>query len=159
MKRLRDIWDKLPNIEHTRKFIDEKTGLRMYEICGKKFQETVPIEYIIPVLEKYHAEYGERAILASKNLSIDWKAVAHALRAAYQVRELLADNTITFPLKNAEFLRNVKQGKLDYVKVVAPLLEDIMAEVEILSEKSELPEKADRKFWNKFIVSMVGDSL
>ena len=46
-QRLKDVWDKLPNIEHTRKYKDEKTGYRMYEVCGKKFQETTPINVVL----------------------------------------------------------------------------------------------------------------
>ncbi len=59
--------------------------------------------------------------MPSENRNIDWKAVSHALRAAIQVKEILTQNKITFPLKEAPFLLQVKDGKLDYVSEVAPV--------------------------------------
>ncbi len=151
--KLSQVWDKLPDLEHTKKYIDEKSGLRMYEVCGKKFQETASIEYVIPILEKYYGEYGKRAELARQNKFIDWKAISHALRAAYQTREILTQQTITFPLKEAPFLKQVKEGKLDYLTQVVPVLEELMDEVEKLSETSTLPQKVNRKYWDKFIIT------
>jgi len=155
MKRLKDIWDYLPNLEYTHKYFDEASNLRMYEICGRKFQETAKIDYVLDCLKKVESGYGERARLAAKNMGIDFKAISHALRAAYQVKELLTENTITFPLKEAPFLKEVKQGKLDYLTEIAPVLEALMDEVEILSENSTLPEKPDRKFWDQFIIDAI----
>ena len=93
--------------------------------------------------------------LISRTCFIDWKAVSHALRAAYQVRQLLTGGTITFPLREAEYLRDVKQGKYHYINQIAPHLEELMNEVEELSLKSTLPEKVDRKFWDQFIIDAV----
>lgn len=152
IKRLSDIWDKLPDLEHTRKYYDCATSLRIYEICGRKFQETVKIGYVIPILEKCVNEYGHRAEQAARNEGIDWKAISHALRAAMEVKEILTDQTITFPLKEADYLIRVKKGELSFLDEVSPKLEEMMVELEELSAASTLPEKADRKFWDDFIV-------
>lgn len=85
----------------------------------------------------------------TKNLN--WKAVSHALRAAYQTKEILTENTINFPLRTADFLIKVKQGKLDYLSEVGPVLEMLMEEVENLALTSSLPERVERKFWDLFI--------
>ncbi len=53
----------------------------------------------------------------------------------------------------------VKQGKLDYLTEVAPVLESLMEEVEELSLKSTLPETVDRKFWDQFICDAVESEL
>ena len=105
----------------------------------------------IPILEKFYDEYGRRAKLAAENKNIDWKAVSHALRAAYQTKEILTKNTITFPLRSADFLKRVKQGQLDYLSEVGPRLETLMEEVERLALASNLPKTVDRKFWDQFI--------
>jgi len=149
------IWNKLPIIEYCYMIENGPNDIPQYQVCGKIFQSTAKIGYITDILEKFLNVYGERARLAAENKGIDFKAVSHALRAAYQVKELLTKNTITFPLKEAAFLREVKQGKLDYLKEVAPKLEALMDEVEILSENSALPEKSDRKFWDRFIIDVV----
>jgi DNA-binding transcriptional ArsR family regulator len=150
--RLADIWICLPEGEHIIKHPPNANGLREYEVCGRKVQETARIGYAKEVFGKFYENYGERARKAANNEGIDWKAVSHALRAAFQVKEILAEKTITFPLREAEYLRAVKQGQLDYQSVVAPRLEALMDEVEELTKMSDLPMKVDRKFWDDFIV-------
>lgn len=153
--KLDSFWNELPELEHTFKGSLDKNGIELYEICGKKFQRTVESQYVYESLSKFEQEYGERARKAANNEGIDWKAVSHAVRAAIQIKELLTDKTITFPLKEAEYLKQIKQGKLHYLNEVAPYLENLMDEVEILKQQSDLPEKPDRKFWDEFIISTI----
>lgn len=150
---LKGIWYRLPQGEHIH-FLPEPNpdGLKQYQVVGKKFQETARVGYVLPILERFYSEYGKRAQQAAQNLGIDWKSISHAFRAAYQVRQLLTENTITFPLREAEFLKDVKQGKVDYTTQASPMLESLMDEVEKLSEASDLPEKPDRKYWDRFII-------
>lgn len=154
---LKDLWDYLPIGEHIIKHpkVKEHNSLRMYEVCGRKMQETASVLYTYNIVKKFYDNYGERAKQASNNENIDWKAVSHALRAGYQLKELLTDKTITFPLKNAEYIKKIKNGELDFTKEVSPTLDKIMDEVELLSKNSDLPEKADRKFWNKFLIETI----
>ena len=157
-KRLADIWDHLPEGEHIHKHpasVDAHNNLRMYEVCGKKVQETATVEYLHSMMKTAYLKYGERAMQAANNENIDWKAVSHALRAAYQVRELLSTGTMTLPLPNAIFLREVKQGIHDYKTKVAPLLDELIEEVELIAPVSDLPDKSDRKFWDKFVIEEV----
>lgn len=142
---------KSKNLEHVR-YIEE--ALPMWEVCGKRFQITSKVSYVAPIIQKFIDNYGARAVLAAKNEGIDWKAVSHALRAAYQVEELLTNNTITFPLKMAKYLREVKEGKHQYLEV-ANNLEMMMDKIEWLSEKSNLPLKVDSKFWDSFLIHCI----
>ena len=153
--KLKPFWQDLPVGEHSGYIETNESGVKQYQICGKVLQETMKVDYAKDILQRYLDNYGHRAYLAARNEGIDWKAVSHALRAAYQVKELLIENTITFPLKEAPFLREVKQGKLDYLTKVAPKLESLMDEVEILSENSSLPAKPNRKFWDRFIINVL----
>jgi hypothetical protein len=158
-KKMREIWDKLPRIEHCYDIAPDPNGMRQYQVCGKSFQESAKIGYVIPILEKFYNDYGQRARLAAENKNIDWKAISHALRAAYQTKEILTENNLIFPLKMAPFLMKVKQGKLDYLTEVGPVLESLMEEVEELSLRSTLPETVNRKFWNQFICDTVESEL
>jgi len=133
----------------------DPNGMRLYQICGKIFQESASIGYVIPILKKFYDDYGHRAKLAAENKNIDWKAISHALRAALQTKEILTKNTINFPLKDAPFLIQVKEGKLDYSTKVSPVLESLMDEVENLISESELPERVDIEYWNRFICETV----
>jgi len=158
--KLRDIWDQLPkDLEHCYHLGSNKSGIRQYQVCGKILQETIKINYALSIVEKFESEYGKRAQLAAKNKGIDWKAISHALRATYQIKELLTENTITFPLKNADYLLEVKKGRLHYQDEVAPKLEKLMDEVEELSSVSNLPAKPDRKFWEDFIVRIYENDI
>lgn len=154
--RLEKFWDKLPNGEHTRKIdSDPKNGLQfpMYEVCNRKMQSTVTVQYAYDMVEKFYNAYGERAKKAANNENIDWKAVSHALRCAYQMRSVYRDGDLVFPLPEAEELLKVKTGMCDYMTEVAPKLESLMDEVEGLCAKSNLPKKVDSKKWDKWILS------
>ena len=83
--------------------------MRQYQVCGKMFQESASIGYVLPIISKFYEEYGHRAKLAAQNQNIDWKAISHALRAAIQTKEILLDGTIAFPLTKAPFLLQVKE--------------------------------------------------
>ncbi len=154
-QKLRHIWDELPHMEHCRETDSASSGLKQYQVCGKAFQESVAIGHVVPILKKFYDAYGQRAKLAVENREIDWKAVSHALRAAIQTREILTEGTITYPLRDAPFLMEVKQGRLDYTAEVAPALEQLMDEVALLIENSDLPDRPERKFWNRFICETV----
>lgn len=152
MKKLKDIWDELPVLSFTKKTVCEKTGLRLYIIAGKTFQETAGIKYVLDILRKFEQEYGARARMAAKNEGIDGKALSHAIRAAIQVKSILTDGDIVFPLKEAPYLLKVKQGKLDYSTQVAPVLEELMDEVKALSDKSPLPNEVDTHVWDEWLI-------
>jgi hypothetical protein len=150
-RKLHHIWEELPDGEHCSKPGTDPHGRRLYQVCGKSFQESVAVGYVIPILEKFYADYGERARQAAQNRNIDWKAVSHALRAALQTREIVTRGTIRYPLADAPFIKEVKAGRLDYVSVVAPALEKTVDEVEQLLARSTLPEQADNAYWDAFI--------
>ena len=147
-----DLWNSLPLGEHCYLVEDNPNGIPQFQIVGKIFQATQKVGYILPILKRFLSEYGKRAQMARDNQGIDWKAMSHAIRAALQTKEILENNTIVFPLRDASYLRDVKMGKLDYLTDVTPRLEDLMNEVEALSVKSNLPQKVNRKYWDNFLI-------
>jgi len=149
--RLRDVWNQLPRNEYCHDLGVDPNAMRQYQVCGKTFQESSAIGYVLPILNKFYDEYGHRAKLAAENKNIDWKAISHALRAAVQTKEILMTGTINFPLKDAPFLLDVKSGRLDYTGEVAQVLESLMDEVEKLVNESDLPDKVDVEYWDGFI--------
>jgi len=122
--------------------------------CGKyaekKMSATATCEHYIPMLEKYVNDYGHRARLAEKNEGIDWKAICHAFRAAFQVLHIFQDGTFSYPLCQTKYLMDVKAGKLPF-KDVSRTLEHTIAEVERLAVSSELPEQPDYYWVNDFL--------
>lgn len=141
--RLIDIVDQLKymsSIKHSSLELYEKPHESILEICGKKFLLSVKIEYVLPPLYHFLDEYGKRAMQASKDQCVDKKACSHAFRAAFEVKELVETKNLIFPLKDREFLKDIKTGKLTYNEF-APMLEDLVDEVEDLVNNSDLPDE------------------
>ena len=153
--RLYDFWEILPTGEHISHIEDSKNGLRQIQVVGKIIQETVTIQYAYDIIHKYLETYGKRAELAAKNKGIDWKAISHAMRAGFQLKEIYEKGDITFPLKQAPFLRAVKQGKIDYPNVAGPMLDSLLDEVEELAKKSDYPEKVNPEVWDKKLIAIL----
>lgn len=158
-EKMRAVWDRLPRIEYCHDVAPDPCGMRQYQVCGKCFQESASIGYVIPIIRKFRDEYGERAKMAAENKNIDWKALSHALRAAYQTKEIFTRRTITFPLEKAAFLKKVKLGRADYLTEALPALESIIDEVESLAARSDLPDSVDREFWEDFVCETVEKEL
>lgn len=158
--KLKSVWDSLPSGEHIfiHKATPKNNNLRMYEVCGRKISESCSISQLQDIIGKFYKAYGERARKAASDEGVDWKAVSHALRAAYQIKQILTENTITFPLERAELLREIKTGKWRF-KHVQEILEALMVEVEELSKASTLPEKVDKEYWDNFLIDVCEEYL
>jgi hypothetical protein len=125
--------------------------MNFYEFVGSKFQDTLKVKYMIETLSKIYDKYGERSKLAKENKNLDFKAISHALRAGFQVKDIFTKGFFEYPLGQSEFLLNVKLGLLDFTTIVQPTLEQLVNDVYELSEKSEYPENVDLEFWNDFV--------
>ena len=112
------------------------------EVCGRKLQWNARIALYIDGMRRFVRNYGERAQQAEANEGIDWKAMSHALRAAFEVRAMLRDGDFRFPLPETAIIKRIKAGQLPYVDVAARL-ESVMDECEQLAAASELPEQAN----------------
>jgi predicted nucleotidyltransferase len=156
--KLYEIWNELPVTEHSKFIENSKNGVAQYQINGKVLQATMTVFYAQDIVERYYNNYGKRAELAAKNEGVDFKAVSHAMRAALEVEEILKEGKITFPLKDAEFIRNIKQGERPAQEVL-DLLEKKIAEVEELSKNSNLPSKVDIGFWDDFLFKVMSDKI
>lgn len=148
--RLIEVWDSIPVVDHVHKFVDANDRA-VVQVCGKKFHGTVKVPMLRDSLGKFIREYGSRAEAAQQNQNIDWKAMSHAVRAAEEVRQILVDKTIKFPLANADYLIAIKTGRVAYKEVSADL-EDTMDLLDSLVKLSTLPEKADRKWWEGVVI-------
>ena len=152
--RIANVWTFLPDGDHIHKLQPTHTGhtLQEYQVCGKKFQETAKLSYIVPILENFLEQYGHRAKLAQKNEGVDWKAMSHAIRAATQVCSILSIHDLVYPLKLAKFLTKVKQGHYDFTDIVLPMLEKYMESCEVAAATSTLPEKVNGEAVDKFLL-------
>lgn len=109
----------------------------------------------IKSLEALIREYGDRARQAEANECIDWKAVSHAFRAAFQMRAIFADGGFTYPLPEAEYLKTIKSGQLNFKNDVAPALDVLMDKIEALSKASTYPERVDSEKVDFLLLTLV----
>lgn len=153
--KVSELWDMLPPEDDYIHYPMSKSPIRHIQICGKTIQETFKVGYTKTIIQKLISAYGQRAEQASRNEGIDWKAVSHAMRASFQMKEILTEGNITFPLREAQYIKDIKAGKFDYTTEVAPKLEGMIAELDALYLKSNLPLEVDRKYWDEFIIRTI----
>lgn len=159
VKPVGEFFDSFPKGEHIRPIVidsvDPLDDNRAIEVCSRKIMYNTKVYYVIGMVETFCSKYGARMRQAANNSNVDWKAVSHSFRAGYELKEIYETGDLIFPLKNAEFLRELKQGKYHYVNDgIAERLENLINNVERLSEESNYPEKVDQKFWEDWLVSL-----
>ena len=162
--KVRDVYDQLPTCEFLIKcsMTDKSQNgkeLKFYEVCGRKYQDTLTLAQLLHHCLDIYNEYGERAIQAKNDKGVDWKAVSHALRASYQMLGILKNGDFEYPLPQNEFLLAVKKGELNFIKEVQPELDNMITTIEKLSEESSLPSKVDRDYWDRWLLSVYEEEL
>lgn len=149
-KLVAEIFEQLPVTENCIKHYKENVAC-LYEACSKKLTLTAKCSVYIDPLSKFIENYGHRAQLAERNEGIDWKAVSHAFRAGYQVRSILVNNDFGYPLEETALIIRVKRGEMPYSDA-GPLLDHLLDEIMDLREKSTLPTKVDRSFFDEWLL-------
>lgn len=156
-RKLLTIWDQLPLNDYCKIVVDKlKSGeeQEFYEVLGSKYQNSMPLHQFITSIDAKWAAYGERARQAKDNEGIDWKAISHAIRAAYQLKEIYEHGSITYPLHDRDFIRKIKLGECDFLTEAQPALESLIDEVETLSEMSDYPDKVSTIFWDHWLLDV-----
>ena len=132
-----------------------------YVVCGSKFQMNTPIHIVREAIKGKYDKYGERARMAEANEGIDWKAISHAYRAGLQLKSIYTKHDIYFPFEghDRDILLCMKNGELHYKNRVAPMLEELVSEVNELSANSTYPEKAPTDFFNGWLIDFYQTEL
>lgn len=160
---IRDVYNSLPTDDFLIKcgMTDKSQAkeLVFYEVCGRKYQDTLTLEQLLGHVREIYKEYGDRARQAKDNVGVDFKAVHHALRASYQMLGILKDGDFEYPLPQTEFLLAVKKGELNFVKEVQPELDNLIITIEKMSEESNLPRKVDREYWDNWLLGVYREYL
>jgi len=124
-------------------------------ILGKMFEGNVSSSYFIERVQKLYGQFGNRTKTVAKTESkTDFKALSHSLRIAEEVKELLMTDFISFPLKNAPYIREVKEGKHE-PEVVIDKVKNVLEEVDLLLLKSNLPSEVDKELINLMILRLL----
>lgn len=159
---IRQVYNQLPLndfVKHSQMGDTNGINLKFYEICGKKYQDTLTLEQLGQHAYLIVNSYGDRSKQARDNEGVDFKAVSHALRAAYQCLGILKDGDFEYPLPQNDFLLKVKTGQLDFVGEIQPELERVIDEVETLCLTSSLPESVNREYWDDWLLDIYEEYL
>lgn len=159
--RLFQCWDDLPDGQYIRRYVSDnnRDGLdkRVYEVVGKGLSATISPEYALEILRNTRESYGARVKTAKAMGGKDLKAISHSFRVGFQLKHIFQDGDFSFPLPETDFIKAVKEGRVDYLAdKIDEKLNDLIVEVETLSQKSGLPEKVDQKFVDKTVLAAYG---
>ncbi len=122
-------------------------------ILGKIFTNRTPLKLFITHLDRELEKFGKRAEAAMNNDGVDWKAISHALRALEQMRELLIDGKIIFPLVNRDYLIKVKKGLFNYSDIEDEIVSKLEYVQELQKEK-KITKCYSMDYLEKCILSM-----
>lgn len=124
-----------------------------FECCNRKVPFTASVKLAAEIFQKIFDNYGDRAKQAEVNEGVDWKALSHAVRVGEEALELMSTGKVTFPLRNAAHILEIKQGKLPYAQV-SKEIEDLLDTVEKAEAISILRDKPDQE-WIDALVKVV----
>ena len=120
-------------------------------VCGVQHQFNLELDkFIKRIEEKINKEYTSQRTIDAADGN-DWKALSHAIRVLLEIKELLDTGNIQFPLKDKDFLLDIKLGKVPREEIdnyFEKELQDILVRV----QSNELNWKYDEEFWDKFIL-------
>lgn len=153
--RLGDIWYALPESTNAIKTTNERNqndDKRVYQVCGRELQATVTVAHAARVVQNIIESYGER-VRKAKDGDLDWKAFAHAFRVASQAYLIVKFGNLAYPLYNAEYLRDLRLGKYNFLEEkLDEKLDILIEEVQTLLDQSNLPDGVDQKWLNQIII-------
>jgi len=169
-KQLRDFKDSIENI--TKKYTHIKIvmadGVKSNKVrekipyvsvLGKLFHFNSTLEDFMNRIKHQENQLGNRTkTIAGTNSKTDFKSLSHSYRIAIEVKELLETNFIVFPLKEANKIRDIKQGKLDKIGSVEDIIKEIeiiLNDVDLLLLNSKLPKDLDEVGIRKEILNFL----
>jgi len=154
--KLGEAWDDLPELPNGKHFVNEEdrnADKRAYKIAGKILPVNINPEYALGFLYNLRDSYGERVKSARSMAGQDAKAISHSFRVGYQLKHIYVNKGFSYPLPESDFIRAVKENRLNYVDdKIDQRLDELIAEVEKLADKSDYPEKVNQSKLDKFVL-------
>lgn len=130
------------------------------DVAGKKFPFTNTWYSVYKSMMGTLDAYGAR-VKQFDGEGTDWKALSHALRVTEQVLELSEFGTLTFPRPNAEYLKAVKEGRLELESVTDVLnaqferVDEVVAR-SVLKERTPALDAEFEEFKMRVVLDLYG---
>ena len=121
-------------------------------VCGVQHQFNLSIEKFKQRLQdKIDKEYTSQRTIDAADGN-DWKALSHAIRILFEIKQLLEIQTIQFPVH--PIVKQIKLGQIsreDIDNLFDNTFQDIMEQI----KQNKLNWKYDEEFWNDFLLSVI----
>ena len=134
------------------KTLKAPADIEYVEILGKKYSGDVTINYFIERAKELEEQFGNRTRASTEGT--DWKALSHSVRVINEVEELLDTGFITFPLKRAKKVKEIKNGNID----IDTVMEYISQKLDVVNKKLEnstLPKSSNRELMDEIELKIV----
>lgn len=128
-------------------------GREAIRLGGKVHLLDISINEFVRRMESELGRYGERSKKALDGS--DWKALSHAYRGIVQILELIDTKNLTFPLKDANLLKEIKNGNLSMEKTNILISEGLQT-VKIKLDSIQNKTKVDHTLINQTILNLYG---
>lgn len=136
-------------------------SVKYYDLLGRKQLLGISVEHFRDAVNKIHADYGSRAHAAANASRADWKALSHALRVTYQMKEIYETGDLVMPLRMADRLRDIKTGLIP-IDDVTEELNQVTNEVTNLvtvAKKNGMRDSVDTEKWSDWLYQHVMESM
>lgn len=120
-------------------------------VLGNEYDVNLKVSLFKEFMESKRDKYSLRSVESCGN---DWKALSHAIRILVEVKELLTEQKITFPLKNVDFIKDIKLGKIGR-KFIDVYFERELADILDLVRENKLEWKYEEEYWNNLILKWI----
>jgi uncharacterized protein len=133
--------------------VDKTHNTKFVQIGDLQILPSTVIVKTLSKLKERLDKVGNREGLLLK-YGFDVKFASHTIRLLLEGKELLQSGNLVFPLKEAEMLKDIKNGKWAVTKVL-DLAEDIEKEFDSLVENSKLPSKPRFKEIEQLTINII----
>ena len=163
-RKLSEDWEGLRRMVKDYKYINmvfapgpktskDRKEIEYLEVLGSKYRQDITCGEFYNHIDKMDGGFGHRT-KTSATSGADWKSLSHACRVLLEVEELLDTGYITFPLREKDFVKTIKEGKLP-LKHTMLFIDAKLDEVKAKLDKTTLPERSDEDFIRETWLSWV----
>ncbi|MCK5522220.1 MAG: nucleotidyltransferase domain-containing protein [Thiomargarita sp.] len=120
-------------------------------------QKGIYVKKAVGMIEERLSKVGNRKNLITKH-GYDTKFASHLIRLLLEGKELICTGEIAFPLSYKSTILDIKQGKWT-IKEVLDYADQVEAEIDIATEKSDLPNKPRFDEIEEFTIHLLENHL
>lgn len=128
-------------------------GITYVHVLGKNYLLDIVFQQLLDFCKGIENRYGKRAESAVSG--VDLKALSHSFRILDESEELMTTGKITFPVKNAKYIKDLRDGLVDTDEAFI-LLHSKLDELNALEKTSKniLPFEVDLGLKSKIVLEM-----